>query len=87
MSLDLSTIEKDVNVAEQIAEALVPFLALVPGISAYIPAIAAVLPQVVKATNAVEQTIGHPVGSDMNTQVVADHMDPTAPVTPIVGTK
>lgn len=82
VTIDLSQIANDVNIAEEVASKLAPFLFLIPGIGPYASAIAAAIPQIVRATNALEQAIGAPVGSAANTQAIADHLDPEKPNVP-----
>jgi hypothetical protein len=82
-TIDLSALENDINIAEDVASKLGPLLFLIPGLGPYVGAITAAIPMIIKATRAVEDAFGHPVGSAANTQVIAAHLDPNAPVTPI----
>lgn len=88
MTFDLSGLENDIALAEDVASKLSPFLFMIPGISTYAGAIVAAIPAIVKATNAIEQAIpSSTVGSDANSQAVADHIDPTKPANPVLSAK
>ena len=82
VTIDLSQIEEDINIAEDVAQKLAPFLFLIPGLGPYVGAITAAIPQIVKATNAIEQALGVKVGSEGNNQIIADHIDPEKPNQP-----
>lgn len=83
MSFDVTTIIDDINIAEEVAQKLAPFLFLIPGISPYVAAITAAIPEIVKATQALESAIPTlTVGSVANTQAVADHINPNLPSNP-----
>ena len=86
MTFNLSDIEADVNLAEQVAKNLAPFLFLIPGIAPYAAAIGAAIPQIIKATNVLEGAGAGAVGTTENTQAIADHLNPEQPANPVLNT-
>lgn len=82
-TLDLSALEADINIAEDVATKLGPLLFLIPGIAPYAAAISAAIPMIVKATNAIEAAFPQsPVGSIANSTAIAAHIDPSKPANP-----
>lgn len=84
MNIDLTTFADDVNFAEEFAAKMSPVFFLIPGIAPYAAAIVAAIPQIIKATNVLEQAVGIAVGTEANTQAVADHINPEKPANPVL---